>query len=197
MRRFILFLVSMGMLLFSGVVFAANENTMDTSLGLKKSETAIYFISDWYCPSCIKLEPTIEKLYPTLAKRAKIFFVDLPIHKESYNYAQYNVQFLVHEKANYIKVRKRLAQLAANTKNPSLQDVKRAVAPVGAKVRNFDTSDVLMVMQMNQKLVNLFGVSMTPTVVITNNRTQRVKKLQGKEIYEGSVLSAIKEVAKK
>ena len=78
---------------------AVAENMKERlAFGLKNSPVEIYFVTDWYCPSCKKIEPLIEKLYPTMRAKATFFFIDYPIHKKSMNFSPYNLAFLINYK---------------------------------------------------------------------------------------------------
>ncbi len=82
-----------------GVKKEADAAELDMFLGKTSSPTTVYFVSDWFCPICRKIEPAIEKMYPELAKSVRISFIDLPIHKETLNFTPYNLQFISFEKS--------------------------------------------------------------------------------------------------
>jgi protein-disulfide isomerase len=181
-----------------GVKKQAEAAELDLFLGKTSSPTTIYFVSDWFCPACRKAEPAIEKMFPDLAKIARISFVDFPIHKDTLNYTPYNLQFLNFEKAKYIKLRHALAELALKSKKPSEGEVQVAVAPLGVKLRTMDYADTLYGMQANLTVYRGFNVNSTPTVVITNANTKKTKLLVGDvQISEMAIKSAIAEVEKK
>ena len=77
-------------------------------------------------------------MYPELAKSVRVSFVDFPIHKETLNFTPYNLQFLKYEKAQYINLRRVLADLALKTNKPSEQEVQALVAPLGVKLRTIE-----------------------------------------------------------
>lgn len=180
-----------------GVKNESEAAELDMFLGKSNSQTVVYFISDWFCPACRKIEPVVEKMYPDIARRAKIGFVDFPIHKETLNFTPYNLQFLYFEKGKYIQLRKALGELAMKTKNPTPEEVQAAVAPLGVKLRQVNYSDILYGMQANLTVYRGFDVRSTPSVVITNTRTKKTKILVGdRQITEPAVLAAISEVEK-
>lgn len=180
-----------------GVKGSEAEASIDTFLGKTDSPVTVYFVSDWFCPGCRKIEPEVEQMYAELVKSVKIGFVDYPIHKETLNYTPYNLQFLTYEKAKYISLRRALSMLAVKTKNPTQEEVQAAVAPLGVKLRQMDYSDILYGMQANLMVYRGYGVKGTPSVVVTNSRTKKTKLLFGeKDISRQAVKNAIAEVQK-
>lgn len=176
----------------------AGSSAPDQFLGKRSSKTIVYFVSDWFCPVCVRVEPQIEKMYPELAKTVKIGFVDFPIHKESLNYTPYNLQFLTFEKGKYMRLRKALSTLALRTKNPTEAEVQSAVMPLGVKLRKMDYAETLSGMRNNESVYRGFNVNATPSVVVTNQRTKKSKTLVGYEqINEHLIRAAIAEVEKK
>lgn len=181
-----------------GVKKEAGASELDLYLGKASSSTTVYFVSDWFCPICRKIEPAIEKMYPELAKSVRISFVDLPIHKETLNFTPYNLQFISFEKPKYIRLRKALSELSLKTKNPTEMEVQTAVAPLGVKLRQVSYADTLYGMQSNLTVYRGYAVNATPSVVVTNSKTKRTKILVGdNQISEKGVKAAIVEVEKK
>jgi len=198
-------LVTVSVFFMLGLVIAASgfqkdavASELDLFLGKKKSTTTVYFVSDWFCPACIKVEPVIEQMYPAIAKRARISFVDFPIHRETTNFTPYNLQFLAFEKAKYIKLRHALSEVARKTRRPTDADVQQAVAHLGVRLRQMDNSQVLYGMQANLMVYRGYDVNATPSVVVTNARTKKSKTLVGdRQITEQGVKEAIAEVEKR
>ena len=180
-----------------GVKKEAAAAGIDPYLGKMDSATTVYFISDWFCPGCRKIEPAIEKMYPEIAKMAKIGFVDFPIHPETSNFTPYNLQFLVHEKDKYIQLRKALTELSLKTKSPTNEDVQAVIAPLGVKLRQLNFMDAITGMKLNESIYRGFAVTATPTIVVTNAKTKKTKKLVGdNQIKRQTVLDAIAAVGK-
>lgn len=168
---------------------------LEDTLGKQNSKVEVYVFSDWLCPMCVKIEPAIEAAFPTMEKKARVFFIDKPIHKEAMNFVPYHLSFLVNEKAKYLQLRKALFTLAKKTKNPSLEDVKSAIAPLGVTYKQLSFMDVTQMMGKSQALAAQFKVNATPTVVVTNNATKKTKTLVGgSEITQENLLKAIKSV---
>ena len=183
---------------FFGVKKESEAAELDPFLGRTKSSTVVYFVSDWFCPGCRKVEPVIEKMYPDIARLAKVGFVDFPIHKETLNFTPFNLQFLYFEKDKYIPLRKALGELALKTKNPTPEEVQAVVTPLGVKLRQVNYADILYGMQANLTVYRGFNLNSTPSVVVTSSKTKKTKVLVGdRQITEQAVKAAITEVEKK
>lgn len=170
----------------------ADAAAVNQFLGKTDSTTTVYFVSDWFCPVCQKVEPRIEQIFPEIAKTAKVGFVDFPIHRETLNFTPYNLQFIFYEKDKYLDLRKALSALALKTRNPTPVDVQQAVAPYGVKVREMNYADILYGMQADQAVYKGFGVKATPSVVVTDSKTGKTKILVGdNEINLQAVKAAI------
>jgi len=185
----------------AGALFGVKKESeaaeLDPFLGKTKSSTIVYFVSDWFCPGCRKIEPSVEKMFPDIARLAKVSFVDFPIHKETLNFTPYNLQFLYFEKDKYIPLRRALGELALKTKNPTPEQVQAAVAPLGVKLRQVNYADILYGMQSNLTVYRGFNLNSTPSVVVTNTRTKKTKIMVGdNQITEQAVKAAITEVEK-
>ncbi len=165
----------------------------DHFLGKQSSKVEVYVFSDWLCPICVRIEPAIEAAFPAMEKRARIFFVDKIIHQEAMNFVPYHLSFLVHEKPKYLQLRKALFALAKKTKNPSVDDVKGAIAPLGVTYKQLSFMEVTQMMARAQTLSTQFKVNATPVVVVTNSATKKSKTLVGgSEITQDNILKAIK-----
>lgn len=168
---------------------------IDTSLGKQGSKIEVYIFSDWLCPICLRVEPEIERTLPQLGKTARIFFIDKPVHQESMNFVPYHLSFLFHEKAKYLQLRKALFDLAKINRNPSLQDVQGAIAPLGVTYRQLSFMEVSQSMAKSQALATEYKVTGTPTVMFVNKAKKQSKKLVGgKEITAENLLKALKAV---
>jgi protein-disulfide isomerase len=168
---------------------------LNYSLGKQDSPLEVYFFSDWLCPICVKVEPVIETAYPSLSQKAKMNFVDKIIHPESVNFVPYHLSFLANEKGKYLVLRKTLFGVAQKTKNPSFDDIKAAIAPLGVTYKQLSFMDVTQQMNTAQKLAEQFKVTATPTLVIRNTKTGKVKTLVGNsDITAEKLAKAIKEL---
>lgn len=186
---------------FAGAVLGARQESaaagLDLYLGNKESVTVVYFVSDWFCPVCRKVEPRIDAMYPEIARMAKVGFVDFPIHKETLNFTPYNLQFLAFEKDKYLSLRKALSELSLKTKNPSPNEVQAAVASHGITLRQLEYADILYGMQADLSIYRGYGLKATPSVVVTNSKTRKTKIFVGdREITREAIKNAIAEVGR-
>jgi len=180
-----------------GVTKDASAEGLDIYLGNLRSTTTVYYISDWFCPSCRKVEPQIEQMFPDVAKTARVAFVDMPIHKETINFTPYHLQFMLYEKSKYIELRRALDELSRKTKNPTPDQVQAVVTPLGVKIRPLDLIELQNGILLFQSLYRGLGATATPTVVVVNEETKKLKQLVGdRQISKQTVLAAIKEVQK-
>jgi protein-disulfide isomerase len=165
------------------------------ALGKASSKVEVLVFSDWLCPVCVKVEPAIEAAFPALEKRARILFLDKPVHREAMNFVPYHLSFLVNEKGKYLQLRRALFELASKNRNPSLDDVKAAVAPLGVSYRQLSFMDVSQLMGAAQALSTQYGIKGTPTVVVVNSQTGKRKTLVGgKEISRDNLIKAVQEL---
>ena len=180
-----------------GVKKVAEAAELNLFLGKTDSHTVVYFISDWFCPACRRTEPAIAKMYPQIAAIAKVGFVDIPVHPETTNFTPYNTQFLLYEKGKYIQLRGALADLAKKTKTPSPEDVQKAIAPYGVKLRSMNFADIESGIHWNESINLTYEIKATPTVVVMNEKTGKHLNLEGREdISYEAIIKAIAEVEK-
>ncbi|MFZ4856650.1 MAG: thioredoxin domain-containing protein [Desulfuromonadaceae bacterium] len=181
---------------FSGIAKPdAVAGQLNLSLGNQQSKVEIYMFSDWLCPVCVKVEGVIEPLYPTLASKAKLFFVDKIIHPEATNFVPYHLSFAAYEKDKYLQLRKALFAVAQKTKNPTNDDVMAAIAPQKIAYKPLSFLDVTQQMGNSIKLAEQFRITSTPTMIIRNSKTGKMKVLAGSgEITSALIFKGIKEV---
>ena len=173
----------------------AEESLPKIFLGKQDSSVEVFIMTDWFCPACQKAEQEIEKATPALEKKAKVFFVDVPIHPETLNYTPYNLSFLSYEKSKYMELRKALLGLTKKTKDPTPDDVKEAIAPLNVAYRQLSFMDATRGMKFYESISREFKVSATPTVVVRDTKTGKVAKLVGiKEISETNMMKAVDQV---
>ena len=180
-----------------GVTKEVGAVELDIYLGNTRSQTTVYHISDWFCPSCRRVEPEIERMYPEIAKVARLAFVDMPVHPETANFTPYHVQFLLHEKEKYMLLRRALDELSRRTKAPTPGQIQAAVAPHGVTLRQMNFMEFMNGAKLFESIYRGFGVNATPTVVVENTKTKKRKILVGdRQITRQSVRDAISEVAR-
>jgi len=182
---------------FVGIQKEAGAADLDIYFGKRKSDTTVYFVSDWFCPVCRKIEPDIEKMYPELMSSVRIAFIDMPIHPESANITPYHLQFMLYEKDKYISLRHALDEVSHTSKNPSQDQVQTVVAPLGVTLRPPNFMEILNGVRQFETIYRNFKVTATPTVVIDNIRTKKRKLLVGaNEISRNAIKAAIADVDK-
>lgn len=158
---------------------SSHAETIPLALGKLDADVEVYVITDWFCAACRKAEPDMERAYPNIMSRARLVFVDLPIHRESMNFIPYNLSFLVREKEKYLAIRKALLELATRTREPTPEDVQKAVAHLGVTYRPLNYADVNAGIQYFQHVVKSFQVEGTPAMVVYNRKTKDAKILNG------------------
>lgn len=164
-------------------VFSETIGNEPLYFGNKTNAVDVYVFTDWFCPACRKAEASIEKQAPMIAKLARLFFIDVPIHDESMNFIPYNLSFMLKEKTKYLKLRHKLEDLASKDKTPSDQDVQKLAESIGTRYHQLDYSEVNQGIKYFQNTASKYGVDSTPTIVVVNPKTKKSKKLTGaKEI---------------
>jgi hypothetical protein len=174
----------------------SRAEALPLALGSADSDIEVYVITDWFCPACRKAEPEMERAYPDILRRAKVMFIDHPVHPESMNFIPYNLSFLVREKAKYLEIRKALHQLSRRTKEPTPEDVQKAVDPLGITYRPLNYADVNAGIRYFQATVQAFRVEGTPAMVVYNRKTKTSKLLNGvRDLSYPNILMAVSGVA--
>lgn len=162
------------------------------NLGAKGGNIEVYFISDWFCPSCKKVEPKIEKLFPKVKSQVAFYFIDYPIHTKSLNFTPYNLAFLVNDKSNYLSGRRMLMDLAEKNESPTDEDIEAGAKAKGLHFHELSFLDVKRGMEYFDEVIKANKLDSTPTVIIRNIKTNKTTKLEGTgEISEAKVLEAI------
>ena len=173
----------------------AEESVPKIFLGKQDSSVEVFIMTDWFCPACQKAEQEIERTVPALEKRAKVFFVDIPIHPETLNYTPYNLSFLTYEKSKYMELRKALLGLTKKTKEPTPDDVKGAITPLNVVYKPLSFLEATRGIKFYEAVSREFKVSATPTVVVRDTKTGKVARLVGiKEINETNMIKAVDQI---
>lgn len=179
-------------------VFAAGLPMKSLAFGDAESSSEVYIITDWFCPACRAAEPEILKGARKAMRQAKVIFVDYPIHLETYNYIPYDLSLMIREKEKYLQIREAIAALARKTKEPTQEDVQAAVSPLGVKYIPLNYADVAAGMRYFDILVKKFKVPGTPSVVVLDSRTGKMKTLFGiSDITSDNILKTLAEVSGK
>ncbi|WP_168205809.1 vitamin K epoxide reductase family protein [Geobacter sp. FeAm09] len=166
--------------------------------GPQSSTVEVYFVTDWFCDYCRKIEPTIEAMLPEVGKVARYTFIDDPVHLESLNFVPFHTSLLLNDKPHYLAGRKILLGLAATTKRPTEEQVRSAFTKAGLTLRMADYADITGLTNSTTAFLRANGVTMTPAVVIRNRVTGERRTLSGIEnIGAGIVLTTIKRLQSK
>jgi len=177
---------------------AMNDMQSKLAFGNRSSPIDVYFVTDWFCPSCKKVEPIIEKVFPLIETRVNFYFIDYAIHKKSMNFTPYNLAFLVHDKPRYLDARRHLQKLAEENDNPNDDDVLEISQRNQLKFQELNFLEVKAGMEFFDKIVEKYNLRSTPVLIIANSKTHQVVKLEGRdEIKEDKILQAIKSMENK
>lgn len=197
--------IAVAVVFVAGFIFAykglnpgeAADNSPNIFLGKPNSPVEVYIMTDWFCPACRRAEQEIEKAVPAVEKKAKIIFVDVPIHQETLNYMPYNLSFLTYDKDKYLELRKALLNLAGKKKEPTDEDVREAVKTLNVTYKPLSFLDATKGMKFFNDMTREFQVNATPTVVIREIKTKKVTKLVGvKDITEANIVKVVGELAR-
>ncbi|WP_079989469.1 thioredoxin domain-containing protein [Candidatus Protochlamydia phocaeensis] len=175
---------------------AINDIKSRLAFGSKNSPVEVYFVTDWFCPACKKVEPEVEKILPSIESKATLYFIDYPIHKKSLNFTPYNLAFLINNKSDYLEARYGLAQLTQQTEAPTDEDVMAMAEKYQIPFKELTFLDVKTGMEYFESIIDKYNLNSTPTVIITNPKKNKVIKLEGRdEISNEKILKAIKSVS--
>ncbi len=175
----------------------AKDKGMNISLGKENSAQELYIFTDWFCPACRKAEPEIERAVSSAEKRAKVIFIDVPIHPDTFNYMPYNLSFLMNEKGKYLQLRRALGALSLTSKEPRPEDVQKAIAPLGVTYKPLAFLTVTKGSKYFDETAKAFGVKSTPTVIVNDTKTKkRIQMVGFKDITEQNILKALDDVSK-
>lgn len=190
-------------LAFSGIgkynALQAAENSIKDKIvfGNTNSPVEVYIFTDWACPACRALEPTFEAMAPKIMSKAKLVFVDDPVHPETLNFSPYNLSFMINNKQQYLSLRGALGALSQDTKSPTDEQVEALAKKLGVTYRQLNYADVALGTKYFNHLVDKLDVEGTPTVVIVSKSQKKGKKLAGtSEISEENIMNAINSMNK-
>lgn len=174
---------------------AMDEIKEKIAFGNKKSPIEIYYFTDWFCPACLKAEPTVEKIYPKIAGDVVLYFIDYPVHKTSLNFIPYNLAIMVNNKKDYFKGRDALHKLSLKNSEPNDEDAAQTLKKESMILKELSFVQVKNAMELADSLVKKFDLNSTPTLVILNTKNNRTIKLEGSlEISEDNILKGIDKV---
>lgn len=164
--------------------------------GNRSSPVEVYVFTDWFCPACWVVEPALASQYNQIMQKAKLIFIDVPIHDASEPFTAYNLSFMVKEDEKYFALRKRLHELAEKNETPTDQKVQAIAQSLGTKYEKLNSADEKLGREYFNKIMQKYSVNSTPTVVIVDTKTQKAQKLLGvHQITESSISSLIDKLA--
>ncbi len=190
------FFAQLGFSQFNQLQAAEEALKSDMMFGDLQSPIEVYVFTDWKCPACRQIEPVIVETSPEILKQAKLFFVDVIVHDVSLNFLPYNLSFMVHNKPQYLKLRKELNALSLKTEEPSIENIQEIAKNNKVKFIPMNFSELSMANNYFARLTKQFEIVSTPTVAIVSRTTLKGKKLNGKEITHQALLKAIDDVKK-
>lgn len=172
---------------------AAQNSIKDTlAFGEKNSKIEVYLFTDWACPACRRLEPSLESMAKTIMNEAKFIFVDHAVHPETLNFVPYHLSFMLKNKPQYFTLRRMLTEISKETGSPSEEEIATAAARMGVTYSELNYSDIALGIKYFKTLGEKFKIKGTPTMVIINSEAKKGKKLTGNaEITEANALKAI------
>jgi disulfide bond formation protein DsbB len=163
-----------------------------------KSNVEVYFFTDWFCPAGRKTEPELEKQMPSIFSKANFYYIDVPIHEDSLNFLPYNLSFMLKNKKEYTQLRKGLSDIAQKEHTPSESDVEAMAGKLGVKYQKLDFAEVNQGLKYFKKMADKYSIDSTPTLVITNTKTKKAKKLSGyNQITQANLPHIIDQMNKK
>ena len=169
---------------FNGSVIPSYADETYPEFGNDKARTTIIVYSDYLCPACAKLDEQINQSLKKMKDRARILFVDVPMHKDSLEYAEVFVYAWLgsgNDLETAIKVRELLFDAAkAKTDQAGLLELlRKKTIPFKA---DKDRARGLFRGFYNSSM-KTDGVNATPTLVIVKD-TARKKYVGGTEILK-------------
>jgi hypothetical protein len=179
----------------SSLQAAENDVKENIVFGPRSSPLEVYIFTDWRCVACRNLEPVFESATKKLMDRARVTFVDYAVHPTSLNFTPYNLSFMVNNKPHYFALRRALGDLGAATLTPTEQQVVALASRAGVQYKQLNYEDVALGIRYFNHLVKQLHVNGTPAVVILNQSTKKMRKLEGEEdISEAKILDSINRV---
>lgn len=176
---------------------AAEDMKRKIAFGQPNTPIEVYFISDWFCPACRKVEPIFEKLLPKMLNQSSIYFVDYPIHSKTLNYSPYNLAFLINNKLHYFEARYALFELAEKIDSPTDEDIAQAAKKANIPFKELSYIDIKSGLDFFDSVVKKNDLDSTPTIIIYNTKTKKSQKFEGyDEISEAKVMKAFETLSK-
>lgn len=88
----IILLIAVGLLVtsftFSGSIIPSYADESYPQFGADKAGIEIIVYSDYFCSYCRRIDQQVNTILGKMKKRARIFFVDVPLHTQSLDYSE-------------------------------------------------------------------------------------------------------------
>lgn len=198
-RSIFVVLSLMGCLLFSSFSFTPEQmkvfsTRMSMLFGDRSSDLEVFVITDWTSQASKQLEPRIEGMFPEIVKKAKIYFIDLPV-PETQSFSTANLKFLIDankDKNEYFKFRNNLFQLASKNPKANEEEIKLFVKNSGTKYEPVPQDLAEVGLGIYKSVNNNFKVTKIPTLVIYNISTNDMKKIEDlNEMTQSKILALL------
>ncbi|MBZ0156031.1 MAG: thioredoxin domain-containing protein [Alphaproteobacteria bacterium] len=178
-------------LTFNGSVIPSYaKEVQHPSFGNEKARTEIVVYSDYFCPACRDVDGRINFMLRRLQDKARILFVDVPLHKESGPYAElflYTWFASGNRLEDAIRAREIFFQASKAKTDP--EGVKGFLRAQGIPFREDKSRAREIFRSFYNPLLKKDAIKATPTVVIVQGSERKA--------YEGgaAILKALEEVA--
>ena len=158
----------------------------DPSLGNAKAPVTLVEFSDFQCPFCLRVAPTLRKIRATYGDKVRIVWKDLPltqIHPQAFKAGEAGQ--CAAEQGKFWEFHD---QVFANQQAMMPDDLKRYAAGVGVDATKFnsclDSSKHAEVIRNGVAQGTRLGVNSTPTVFVNG---RRVSGAQPYEVFAGII----------
>jgi hypothetical protein len=196
----------LGAFLVFGVIYqgllqsddSADDEGVERELvfGKKDSSITVYLFTDWKCPACHHMEPQFEQMAPKIMEKAKLIFIDFPIHAPTKNYIPYNLSFMINNKDKYLQLRKALAEMSISNDAPTAEQIEALANRVETTYKPLSATELNKGSLFFTDQRMSFKLNQTPSLVVLNDKDDQKEILTGSEITEKAVLDAIEKLSK-
>lgn len=168
----------------------------DIAFGNMRSPLEVYVFTEWECPACRSIEPTILRSSKAIMQKAKLIFIDHVVHKESLNYIPYNLSFMINNKGKYFQLRQELFDFSIGNQPIKEEHIQEILGRLDEKYTPLEFSDLVGAEKYFEVIAKQLDVERVPTVVIVNTKTKKGKILTGAaEINEDAILKALNDLS--
>jgi protein-disulfide isomerase len=212
MERMMIFKILLAALAISPSLFADSASAkqgllapdlMDKSewkaklqMGNAASDNETYIVTDWLCPGCKMKEPELEQMIPKILQNSRVYFIDLANHPGSADFVQYNLSFLLNNKDIYLNLRPILNKFSQSGQAPSEAQINEELSPFHVKHIPLSSNQINAISNYFRSVTSSLNVTGTPTLVLKNGKTKKIKSLSGNAINEQNVIKTLEEIEK-